>query len=75
MFMKEVAFCEGRFYPENQNFKSSCWLKKRVALICLFRLYPPVTRKRQWRYIWTKPHPLRSCHFRAFRLFLWLLTT
>jgi len=44
-------------------------LKRRfVVLVCLFRLYPPVKRKRRWRYTWMKPHPLRSCPFPSFSI-------
>jgi len=35
----------------------------------LLHLYPPVTRKRRWRYILDESAPLRSSHFWAFRFF------
>jgi len=49
----------------------------RYNLVCLcVHLYPPIMRKRRWRCnFWTNPHPLRSCLFPSFPLFIWLLTT
>jgi len=36
-----------------------------AIFVCLFHLYPPVTRKWRWRYkFWTGPH--RSCPFSSF---------
>jgi len=34
--------------------------------VCLLHLYPPVTRKRRWRYILDELQSLRSCLFLCF---------
>jgi len=33
----------------------------KFCFVCLFHLYPPVTRKRRWRYIWTNPTEFAAC--------------
>jgi len=48
------------FVSKNSHYKGF------VLFVCLFHLYPPVTRKRHGAIFWTNPHPLRSCPFPSF---------
>jgi len=42
-------------------FCAKAELAELYVLFVLFHFYPPVTRKRRWRYILDEPHRLMSC--------------